>query len=496
MGIVRANYVIKDVSNFHDSGYLSEKTISEARSLAPDTISRVLTYLQGDFSSRFPLTMFSEGQFGSKASVQEEKVDTVEFTWDVIGDIDKADEITASNYSSTDSPGIGTSEITVSFKTNWLKDQHVIASEAGTKCRVMGRGEKSAFGYTYKLALLTNNELDYVSYTELAVGKKWIMAGPGLVSASLSYGNESNLVTGGKMKGQLSMMRKSFHYAGHINRVVECWMTDDKGQKQMYWMPFAEWQHEIQWKTLCENQAWKGVYNRYADGRIPLKDPDTGLEIISGAGFEQQIPHYDTYTTLTTNKIDRTFLSAIHQGGQRPDGPAEYALFCGKGFRRDWDLAFKNEMTSFGQQITGDKFVKEYKGGLMYGGYFTAFKTNEGDTITLHDLPILDEGPESKIAPKHPVTGYPMPSHSAYLVDMSTYNGERNVKMVYQKNRMLIKGKEQGMTVLNDGDYVKGMLNLATSQDKTSVHYFSAKNPALINASRCFYLQADVSMGV
>jgi hypothetical protein len=496
MTIVKANYVVKPVSNFHSSGYLSEKTIAEARRSAPDSISRVLTYLQGDYSKKIPLTMLSEGQFKNTGAIQKVGIDSVEYQWDVIGDLDKADAICASNYGATDKPGIGSSEITVSFKTNWLKYQHIITNYKGTRLRVNGRPTKGATGWVYKLILMTNNPLDYVDPAEFAMESKWIMAGPGIVSAELSRGNESNVATGGKMKGQLSAMRKSFHYAGHVDQVVECHLENDKGQKQMYWMSWAEWQHEIQWKVLTENQAWEGIYNRTNDGRILQKDPETGMELLSGAGVKQQIPNWDTYTTLTANKIDRTFLNVMYQNGIQADSGKLHVLFCGRGFRRDFHDAI---MAKAGTQfiLDGNQFISEYDGGLMFGKYFGAYKTNEGDIIKLEDLPLLDYGPEAKIAPKHPVTGFPMTSHSAFLLDMSTYEGESNVKMVHQNGRLMIKGKEQGMTLLgndnrNDGDY----LALSTDQDRTSIHYLSVKNPAIRNAQKCFYLACDASIGI
>ncbi len=495
MAIVNASYLIKPISNFNTSGYLSEKTIAEARRRAPDQISKVLTKLQGDYSKAFPLTMLSEGQFKNGGTTQQVGIDSTEFTWDVMGDIDKADVIVASNYGSTDKPGIGGLEISVEFATKWLINQHIITNGRGDYMRVAGRPTRGATGWLYKLTLHTNSNLDYLDYTKLLAGSKWIMSSPGIVSAELSYGNESNIATGGKMKGQLSAMRKSFHYAGHVKQVVECHLEDSSGGKQMYWMDFAEWQHEIQWKTLTEGQGWKGIYNRDSDGRVYQKDPETGLELLSGAGIEQQIPHHDTYTTLTESKIDSTFLSVMYQGGIQPDSGKVHVLFCGRGFRRDFHKAM---MAKFGTTFIadGNQFVSDYDGGLMFGAYFGAYKTNEGDIIKLENLPLLDYGPESKVCPKHPVTGFPMTSHSAYLLDLSSYEGEANLKMAYQKGRLMIKGKEQGMTVTNDGDYSKNMLDLATSQDKTSVHYMSVKNPVLRNATKCMYLACDMSIGV
>jgi hypothetical protein len=85
-----------------------------------------------------------------------------------------------------------------------------------------------------------------------------------------------------------------------------------------------------------------------------------------------------------------------------------------------------------------------------------------------------------------------------YFVDMSTYDGERNVQMVTQKGRSMVRGVEQGMALLkgsNYGDYNGNSdnLRLATDQDKTAVHFLKTLGVVIRRNTHCFKLSCDLS---
>ena len=46
----------------------------------------------------------------------------------------------------------------------------------------------------------------------------------------------------------------------------------------------------------------------------------------------------------------------------------------------------------------------------------------------------------------HPRTGLPITSHQAFLIDMSTYDGRRNVRKVRQKGQIYNAGVYKGLT--------------------------------------------------
>ena len=129
---------------------------------------------------------------------------------------------------------------------------------------------------------------EFVSLAELVSGLSWVMSGGATVSESFSMGNESNVMMPGKMRNQLSILRKSYRWGGNLkNKQVEVQFNVD-GQKTSYWMPFEEWQHMMDWKQQCEEHYWYSKYNRLADGTISMKDYDNGFAIPTGAGVDAQ----------------------------------------------------------------------------------------------------------------------------------------------------------------------------------------------------------------
>ncbi len=479
-------------SSYHGDGVTDENLLAQARMLQPDKINPVLTYLQGRESQSFPLTFLTEGQSGGlKADVE---ISNTEYYWDVAGKRTKPSKVISHSYASTAQPGKGVSEILVVMEDNLLKDQHLIVNAYGTVCRIQAAPVKVSNGWLYRWVLNTGNINAYLALNEIAFGSVWTHDGPGVVSESRSFGNESNVTTPGKMKNQISILRKSYHIAGNVSdKMIEIDFGSEMGGKKF--MEYEEWQHDIEWKTLCEEHYWYSEYNRTPDGRILVKDPETGLPIPTGAGIIDQIPNKDTYSFLTAEKLDNTVLSVMY--GRTDFGAMDIILYTGMGGMREFDAALKS--SSAGIQIVGDKFVKNVSSGLMYGGYFVQYKTIEGHTITVKHLPLLDSGPRADVALRHYQTGLPITSYEMYFIDQSTYDGVRNIQMVSQRGRSMIRGMEQGMSLYKGktfGDYNGNAtsLKLATSQDKTSMHVLSAKGVCINRATHCFALLPDTSL--
>ena len=495
---IGSGYNVVYDQTFDSKGYTNENSLAAARLTEPDYINKVLTHLQGRESDMFPLTFLTEGQEGGVRPVE---IEDIQYRWRVIGKLDKADEVVGSSYTAASTPGAGGAMIKVTFKTNYLKKQHTIVGSDGSQCRVVANPEPTTGGWLYTLELLDTNKSNYVDPYLLQSGAMWAMEGPGTVSESLSYGNESNITAPGEVKNQISILRKSYHIGGNVgSRTVGVQFPAKGGGTTTLWMPFEEWRHELMWKKHCEEHYWFSKYNRNASGEIMNTDQETGLKIPHGGGVVDQIPNTDTYSRLTANKLDNTVLSVMY-GRQDEWSPKEVILYTGIGGAREFDRALKEEVSGL-SQITGDKFVRGEGYNLTYGGYFKAYETNEGLRIIVKKLNILDHGGRAKVAPKHPeYTNMPLTSFDMYFVDQTSYEGVPNVRMATQKNRGLIRGVEQGMALLKGssyGDYSGNSkdLQLATSQDKTSIHYLAAKGIAINNNSHCFALNIDRSIGV
>tara|TARA_R110000796_G_scaffold78508_2_gene175023 strand:+ start:9391 stop:10899 length:1509 start_codon:yes stop_codon:yes gene_type:complete len=485
--------------SFDSKGFTTNNSLAKMRLTKADTLNPVITHLMGAENKKFPLTFLTEGQ---KGGLKKNEIEDVEYNWPVMGRLKKSDMISSHEYAADDKPGLRGSTFKIVFKSDWLKDQHTIISPNGKQARIASK-RPVAGGYEYTLNLIYRDLDDYCPISEMTSGLRWSMTGGAAVAEAYSSGNESNKQAPGKLKNQLSILRKSYEFGGNISNRTTEFQFNVKGQKISYWMPFEEYQHELQFKEACEEHLWWSTYNRDSNGNITTIDPDTGFPIPIGGGVDDQIPHKDTYGLLTVQKIHNTVGDVLYGGTDT--GEMEVVLFTGVGGAREFDAAIKRDANGSGgwTLLQGDaatKFVTGTPGSrkLAYGGYFNTYQHIDGHTITIRTLNLLDFGGRAENSPKHPISGLPLSSYEMYFVDMSTYDGERNVQMVTQKGRSMVRGIEQGMTLIKGssfGDYNGNGKNLmlATDQDKSAVHFLKTLGVVLRRNTHCFKLSCDLS---
>ena len=440
---------IVERGKYDDRGYSNEETIANLMLQDPEKISMILTYTYGKDDDRFPLTFLTEGQ----GSVGVKDIETVEWKWDVMGRMKFNDYIVWADSSNT-TPGKGGALIDVEFATHTIIEQYgLIAPDGVTQVRVMkDLGPGAHGGYLYRLKLTNPNPNFYISPDNLKVGKYWSLTAP-TISQSYSKGNRSNVMGPGSMKNQLEFHRYTKEIGGNLaNTVVKYAFATNGGGTTNLWINEEMRQFDIQMRVMDEERLWIAEYNRNENGEMPLIDLDNGEPITHTTGMMQvcREANYDTYGEyLTVQKVKRSIGDVLDK--YTDTGSMEVALMCGKGFFEDFDEAFKNE--SFNNNFMtplGDKMIGEVKGGLSYGNYFRQYKTPDGHIITLKHLSILDYGTiaenDRANGNLHPRTGYPMSSHRAYLIDMSTYDGEQNVRKTRQKGQIYHSGVLKGLT--------------------------------------------------
>lgn len=443
-------YKLREVErgNYDDRGYSNEETIAHLKLTNPAEINNILTYTYGMDDDRFPLTFLTEGQ-GSAGVVD---IATETWTWKVMGRSHYNDYIVWAP--SGDDIGKGGAMFDVEFATHWLIEQYgLMAPDGKTQVRIMkDKGPGAHGGYLYTLKLTTPNPNISVSAEQLAVGKYWTMTAP-TISASYSKGNRSNSMGPGKMTSQLEYHRYSKEIAGNISNVVVTYEFQTKsGGTTNLWINEEMRQHDIQVRIMDEERLWIAEYNRTENGEVSLIDPDNGEPIPHTAGMIEicRESNYDTYGEyLTLNKIERTIGDVLDK--DTDTGSMEVVLGVGKGFAEDFDQAIRNDARSEGFVTPlGDKMIEDYQGGLSYGRYFRRYKTVDNHIITLQNLPFLDHGTladnDKANGNIHPRTGRPMSSHQAFLLDMSTYNGVRNVRKVRLKGQIYLSGVLKGLT--------------------------------------------------
>lgn len=444
-------YKLREVSrgNYDDRGYSNEETIAHLMLAKPEEINNVLTYTYGMDDDRFPLTFLTEGQ-GSAGVVD---IATVQWTWKTMGRLKFNDFVLHFN-AANQTPGKNGAMFDVEFKTHWLIEQYgLIAPDGVTQVRIMkDLGEGPNGGYLYRLKMTNPDPNAYVDPENLKAGKYWSMTAP-TISESYSKGNRSNVMGPGKMTSQLEFHRYSKEIAGNISNVVVTYEFKTKsGGTTNLWINEEMRQHDIQCRIMDEERLWLAEYNRDVNGEIKLVDPDNGNPIPHTAGMQQicRESNYDTYgDMLTLNKIERTIGDVLDK--DTDTGSMEVVLACGKGFAQDFDMAIRNDARSEGFATPlGDKMIEDFEGGLSYGKYFRRYKTVDGHIITLKHLPFLDHGTVAENAKAngmiHPRSGLPITSHQAFLIDLSTYQGVRNVRKVRQKGQIYKAGILKGLT--------------------------------------------------
>jgi hypothetical protein len=486
-------YRVLHGESFDDKGYTNNISLTQARMTNPDSLNPVITHLMGKESKKFPLLFLTEGQLGG---VQYKEIEDVEYDWPVFGRLRTTDQVVKHNYQTGDKPGYGGVPVIVTFKTQWFKNQHNVTSPNGVVCRVLSKTKVSE-GFEYSLDIVRRNNEAYVPLSELTAGTAWSMSGGANVAESYSFGNESNKQMPGKLKNQIGILRKSYEIGGNVSNRTVTFQFSEGGKTTNYYLPFEEWQHEIQFKQAIEESLWDSQYNRNENGQIMNFDPDTQLPIPYGAGLIQQIPNVDTYGILTTNKLQQV-IGDIMFGATDTDN-MNITLFTGTGGKREFSNTLLKDAASWSVYDGSlNKTITGSPTNLVYGAYFTQFRHVDGHMITIKDLPILDHGGRAQNAPRHPITGLPMTSYEMHFVDMTNYEGQNNVQLVSQKGRSLIRGIEQGMTLikgLNYGDYKGNSMDikLSTSQDKSAIHYLKTCGVALRRNTHCFSFYCNLS---
>lgn len=457
---------------FNTDRHTDENSLSRALMTSPDVLSVALTHLVGREDKRFPLSTITEGM-GNLQSING-----IEYDWPVIGRLTKGNRVAKTINSAQ---GAGRAKFWVEYETNWFVKGYLIESPNGTQCRIVqteDRGNTTA--YLLEIASSTSSSAT-VATSELLQGTTWTqLFAP--VAASGSRGNESRRVMPSRMRNQITHMRKSYGYEGNVtNQAVNIQLpTGDK-----LWWPYEEWQHSMSWRTECETSLWYAHYNRDGNSQIWLKD-DNGKPIPIGAGILDQIPNYDQYSVLTENKLKYVVRNALF--GMSDAEQKVIDLYTGTGGREEFDVAMKNALTNQGYHVLDGKnmFVTGSGRDLVLGGYFSGYQHVDGHVIRIHHVSMFDDGPRALKSAKHPVTGLPLESYRMVFVDNSIYDGQRNLQMVTQKNRAMLRWAVAGSTIPPG---FTGNDTRANDIDGASIHLMGAKGVVLRRATNSIHLE-------
>lgn len=479
---------------FEDRGYSNEESIAYLGLQKPVEINSFLTYNYGMDDDRFPLSFMTEGQ-GSAGTVD---IATVQWTWSTMGRMKFTDMVTYFNTANSQ-PGLGGAEFEVHFATHWFIEQYgLIAPDGKTTVRVQKDLGESAYGYGYLLKLTSPNPNAFVDPEMLARGKYWSMSAP-TVSESYSKGNRSNTMGPGKMTSQLEFQRYSKEIAGNLaNVVTEYEFKNAAGASSKLWINEEMRQFHLNMRVMNEERLWMAEYNRNANGEILLKDRDNGKPIPHTSGMLEicRESNYDTYGEyLTLNKIKRTVGDVLDR--DTDTGTMNIVLMGGKGFLEDFDEAMKMDAKENGFLTPlGDREIQGSGDNLEYGAYFRKYKTVDGHTITAKHCSFFDKGTIAEAAKQngmiHPRSGLPITSHQACFIDFSSYEGQRNVRMVRQKGQIYKAKVIEGMTDIPAAWGLPNTNHAATDVDNARYEIKSSLGLQVNNSNKMFMLKCEL----
>lgn len=476
---------------YEDRGYSNEESIAYLQLQKPVEINAFLTYNYGMDDDRFPLSFMTEGQ-GSSGTVD---IATVQWTWSTMGRMKFTDFVTYFNTANT-KPGLAGAEFEVHFSTHWFIEQYgLIAPDGMTQVRVQKDLGESPYGYGYLLKLTSPNPNAFIDPDMLAKGKYWSMSAP-TVSESYSKGNRSNSMGPGKMTSQLEFHRYSKEIAGSLaNVITEYEFKTNGGGTSKLWINEEMRQFHLNMRVMNEERLWMAEYNRNANGEVLLKDRDNGKPIPHTSGMLEicRESNYDTYGEfLPLTKIKRTVGDVLDR--DTDTGTMNIVLMGGKGFLEDFDEAMKVDAKENGFLTPlGDKEIQGSGDNLEYGAYFRKYKTVDGHTITAKHCSFFDKGTIAEAAKQngmiHPRSGLPITSHQACFIDFSSYEGQRNVRMVRQKGQIYKTKVIEGMTDIPACWGLPNTNHAATEVDMARYEVKSSLGLQVNNSNKMFLLK-------
>ncbi len=459
-------------------------------------LTRKLTYIMGDYKSKYPISMMTLGNLAAPGATKE--IDDVQFTYPVMGRIDRVSAISSTAYTSTDKPGIGHSLFQLRFSDNWIKRYNTIQSQRGVQVYVHDDLVQDGEEWVATCQLDPAEEDDYCPYSELSNGASWVEVNTH-VAESESKGTRSKSVAPGLFKNQMGFMRESMEWAGNAaNKVMNIEVKNPvSGKTSTGWMDFFMWQFENRYLDKCENLYWYSRYNRLANGSVPLKDLSTGKIIPRGSGLLEQIQNKSTFAVNSYTSLQNKIGDALF--GQSDTDGMSITLHTGDGGEQDMDKMMKAQGAVLLTDFTGvaDRFVSGSGRDLMLGGFFKGFYHINGYTIKIKKNNVFNHGTIAMNSPKHPESGLPLESHRMVFIDDNDYDGQPNIQHVAQTGRSFIHGIVPGMTpmpkslnIMRDGGSLSGQVPvMAHEVDKAAYHRMKSAGIQMLRANKCFDLQ-------
>lgn len=474
-------------ASFNDKEFSSTNHLSKALLTQSEWLAPMVTHAYGTSgqfgANNFPLSFVTEGMGNVK------KISSTDLSYKVavIGKPKKTSTVAVTINSGTDKPGIGHSKFRVVFADRWFHKSLSIYSPSKIECRVQADPRQVAGGWEYELMLMNPSASAYIPVSDVGSGSIW---GRTLakVGKERSRGVESRSYAPFVTQNQLSVVRDTYKLAGNVKNKVMVLEIKANGQTFKYWTQWEMFLRQIEFKEKCETDLWYSEFNKDDQGVIHVMDEDSGEVVPSGAGMLQQIPNQDSYSILTTTKIESLVTDVFFNASDADKVNVD--VFTGTGGMREASRSMLNASKGF-TLVDTKQIQGEAPGMLTFGAYFNVYRHIDGHTVTFRKLPIQDKGVFADISKRHPNDNLPLESYNMYCVDNSTYDGIKNLQYVSEAGREEVNKVVPGMSALPDG--YNETLYISSDIDASSVEWMKTQGISVMKPTNCFKLFCSFS---
>lgn len=469
------------------SDLVDENMLTNALMTKPHEVSQVISYLMGYFNQGNVVDYITNG-LGKTMTIENR-----EYEWKVMIEHDKAINILDAKWqgnaiSSSDLPGISQTPIQIWVPEKWFgPGAIVIFDDKEYQARVIGEPYQDGTAFVYTLVVADGKNESYIDPTLLAAGKQ-----VSRLASAYEEGSEEadifNYQTPFVLRNHLTTMRASYDITGsaYSSVMVVALREPKSGKQSYYWADYQEWVAMRQWYERIDMMTMYSRFNAKADGTVSLMGTN-GRPVYIGAGLLQQIAPANKryYTTLTLDTLD-TFLSDLSYN-LRGFGERKFVAFTGEMGMREFDRVLREKAS--GYTLIDTKFISGTGQDLTLGGQFTTYKGLNGIELTLKHFPLYDDTVYNRKL--HPVTGKPLESYRMTFIDVSSKDGQSNLRKVVRKDREMVMWYTGGSVAPGSG-HSKSISTLrSNAKDGYSVHFLSEQGIMLADPTTSGELICD-----
>jgi hypothetical protein len=191
------------------------------------------------------------------------------------------------------------------------------------------------------------------------------------------------------------------------------------------------------------NKEMELIYGRTsmdANGRCFLQDPKTGQDIVKGDGIIAQIAssQKQTYSKLSIGMLE-DIMSDLSLRTAKPTGNT-WLMTTGREGYKEFGRIMRAEHKA-GWQLQPNSYVQTKNGKIQLGAEYNAYAF-QGNTIVVNVNAVFDHPSNPSIKDSN---GKALESSKFLFIDMSTYDGVKNIQMIAKDGRSFITGLVEGI---------------------------------------------------